>query len=407
MEDQRPLRILTLDGGGLQALATLTVLKETCKAIAKQNGAVRPPAPHELFDIIGGVGTGGWIALLLGRYRLDIATCMAVYMEIARDVEMATNATSFSSQRKRLFKLDQDGLTTVVQGVLERYDLDPSLLGSNNEQETDIQHTSSRCKYAFAVGVVQRTNNQKMGFQLFRSYTLHGSGQAGLRAGPAHERWKLPEVFAATGAAKFFLDPYKVGNTVFFDDTFPQSHPITLIGLDEAFAIYGKDVPISVLLNIGPGIPSERDRLELEEMSTSSMTRLARKFSWPPKGRHLSRIGRLLSNTSDGQGTTPPARDEESTHSRSSLTVLKLEGQRRDDIKQRLKELYGESGPDRYHHLGPEYSDDKASLNDVHALCRAWRSNSNRQPELNELRLAIQAEAESMVEQHWVGAAAA
>jgi len=247
-----------------------------------------------------------------------------------------------------------------------------------------------------------------MGFQLFRSYTLHGSGQGGLRAGPAPESCKLPEVFAATGAAKFFLEPYKVGNTVFFDDTFPQSHPITLIALDEAFGICGTDVPISVLLNIGPGIPSERDRQELEEMSISSITRLARKFSWPPKGRRLSMIGRLLSpsGTSVGQDTSSSANDEQSTHSRSSGTVLKLEGQRRDDIKQRLEELYGESGPEKYHHLGPQYSIDKSSLNDVHALCSA-RTSNNGQPESNELRLAMQAEAESMVKQHWVGAAAA
>jgi hypothetical protein len=239
-----------------------------------------------------------------------------------------------------------------------------------------------------------------MGFQLFRSYSLHGSNQGSLRAGPAPERCRLPEVFAATGAAKFFLQPFKVGNTVFFDDTFPQSHPITLMALDEAFGIYGSDVPISVLLNIGPGIPSERDRQELEEMSVSSMTRLARKFSWPPKGRRLSVIGKLLSNTSEDQETRSSASDEQSTHSSSSVTVLKLEGQRRDDIKQRLQELYGESGAEKYHHLGPDYSVDKSSLNDVQAMCSG-------QARSTEFRLAMQAEAESVVKRHWMGAAAA
>lgn len=85
-----------------------------------------------------------WIALLLGRYRLDIATCMAVYMEIARDVEIAPDGVN-SPKRKRTFKLDQDRLTVVVEKVLERYDLDPSLLSSNNEQ---MMSSSSRCKHA-------------------------------------------------------------------------------------------------------------------------------------------------------------------------------------------------------------------------------------------------------------------
>jgi hypothetical protein len=47
------------DGGGLQALAALSSLNAVCRAIADQNGADRPPKPDELFDIIGGVGTGG------------------------------------------------------------------------------------------------------------------------------------------------------------------------------------------------------------------------------------------------------------------------------------------------------------------------------------------------------------
>lgn len=172
------------------------------------------------------------------------------------------------------------------------------------------------------------------------------------------------------------------------------------MALDEAFGIYGSDVPISVLLNIGPGIPSERDRQELEEMSVSPMTRLARKFSWPPKGRHLSMIGKFLGNTPEDQDTRSSPSDEQSTHSGSSMMGLKLEGQRRDDIKKRLQKLYGESGAEKYHHLGPDYSVDKSSLNDVQAMC-------NGQPRSNEFRLAMQAEAESVVKQHWVGAAAA
>lgn len=47
------------DGGGLQALITLSILNDICKAIGKNSGTERVPAPYELFDIIGGIGTGG------------------------------------------------------------------------------------------------------------------------------------------------------------------------------------------------------------------------------------------------------------------------------------------------------------------------------------------------------------
>lgn len=47
------------DGGGLQALTTLSILNDICVAIGKNSNTERVPAPYELFDIIGGIGTGG------------------------------------------------------------------------------------------------------------------------------------------------------------------------------------------------------------------------------------------------------------------------------------------------------------------------------------------------------------
>jgi hypothetical protein len=48
-----------IDGGGLQALATLSILNNICEAIAENNGTRERPSPYQLFDIIGGIGTGG------------------------------------------------------------------------------------------------------------------------------------------------------------------------------------------------------------------------------------------------------------------------------------------------------------------------------------------------------------
>lgn len=71
-------------------------------------------------------GDHRWIALLLGRCQLDVATCMAVYMDIVRGVNFAT-ATANMSRKRRPSRLDQDRLTRVIEEVLERYNLDPSL----------------------------------------------------------------------------------------------------------------------------------------------------------------------------------------------------------------------------------------------------------------------------------------
>ena len=51
-----------------------------------------PPARHEIpkpadhFDLIVGTGTGGLIAIMLGRLRLDVDTCRDVYVRLTRVV---------------------------------------------------------------------------------------------------------------------------------------------------------------------------------------------------------------------------------------------------------------------------------------------------------------------------------
>ncbi len=238
------------------------------------------------------------------------------------------------------------------------------------------------------MGVVQQPKKDQSKYELFRSYHLPDNNTKGTLPGPEPEKCRISQAFAAIGAAKFFLKPCKIGKSVFFDETFPQSHPITSIALDEVFGLYGPDADVSVLLNIGPGIPSEEDCRELDLMSTGPMARLTRKFSWPR--RRQKPEGERESQEELEQST--------SSLSSSSESALRLDRQRRMDIKARLKELYGEPGPEKYHHLGPDYSLEKASLNDVRAI-RLFRSQSNESQESAE-------EIDGAVRQFWVNARA-
>ena len=68
-------------------MATLLILDDLLKAIAANPGnRDGKPRPCDVFDMIGGIGVGGWLALLLGRFHFDIATCIQVYAEIVRSV---------------------------------------------------------------------------------------------------------------------------------------------------------------------------------------------------------------------------------------------------------------------------------------------------------------------------------
>lgn len=75
--DQTPVRILSLDGGGIRGESQLHMLKELMVQVqselalsnqsSTQRGLVKP---CEFFDLICGTGTGGLIALMLGRLEM-------------------------------------------------------------------------------------------------------------------------------------------------------------------------------------------------------------------------------------------------------------------------------------------------------------------------------------------------
>jgi hypothetical protein len=90
-----------------------------------------------------------WLALLLGRFRLDIVTCMSVYMEIAKaidphsELQHGCRRTASSG-----YRLNQKRLMAKIDQVLEKYSLDKHLLDSELAAGTtteDAQHV--RCKH--------------------------------------------------------------------------------------------------------------------------------------------------------------------------------------------------------------------------------------------------------------------
>lgn len=62
------------------------------------------PKPCEYFDLIAGTGTGGLIAIMLGRLRLDIETCMDVYVRMTRKVFETDKTIAGIPYKQTLFK---------------------------------------------------------------------------------------------------------------------------------------------------------------------------------------------------------------------------------------------------------------------------------------------------------------
>ena len=62
------------------------------------------PKPCEHFDLIVGTGTGGLIALMLGRLRLDLETCKELYVRLTRMVFETDKTIAGIPYRSTLFK---------------------------------------------------------------------------------------------------------------------------------------------------------------------------------------------------------------------------------------------------------------------------------------------------------------
>lgn len=62
------------------------------------------PKPSDYFDLIAGTGTGGLIAIMLGRLRLDLETCMEVYVRMTKKVFETDKTIAGIPYKQTLFK---------------------------------------------------------------------------------------------------------------------------------------------------------------------------------------------------------------------------------------------------------------------------------------------------------------
>lgn len=104
-----PLRILSLDGGGVRGYSMLIILQELMHRTFVETEGRAPkrheiPKPADHFDLIAGTGTGGLIAIMLGRLRLDIETCKDVYVRMTRRVFETDKTIAGIPYRSTLFK---------------------------------------------------------------------------------------------------------------------------------------------------------------------------------------------------------------------------------------------------------------------------------------------------------------
>lgn len=97
------------DGGGVRGYSMIIILQELMHRTYVELEGKAPrrdqiPKPCDHFDLIVGTGTGGLIALMLGRLRLDLEQCKELYVRLTRVVFQTDKTIAGIPYRSTLFK---------------------------------------------------------------------------------------------------------------------------------------------------------------------------------------------------------------------------------------------------------------------------------------------------------------
>lgn len=295
-----PLRILSLDGGGVRGYSMLIILQELmhrtfveCEGRAPKRHEIPKPCDH--FDLIAGTGTGGLIAIMLGRLRLDIETCKNVYVRMTRRVFETDKTIAGIPYRSTLFKaskleeaikecvrehtiFDDEGNDVLANATPMNQDVgaSSSLSTPVDGPKRTISNASSYSRIGMSpvdprssVGTFRwgnpnaslydsRENRTKTAVTAVYKGTPKNGASVLLRSydsrkEPAPEFtctiWQAGRATAATGLA---FKPIQIGQSVFIDEGAGKYNPSPQI-LDEAVCNEWPGREVGVFVSIGTG----------------------------------------------------------------------------------------------------------------------------------------------------------
>ncbi|KAI9761611.1 MAG: hypothetical protein M1840_001751 [Geoglossum simile] len=248
-----PLKLLSLDGGGIRGLSSLIILKHLMKSVNPKN----PPKPCEYFDLIGGTSTGGVIALMLGRLEMDVDTCIERYIELYSRV-----LKKKKKERKLCFlsSLFQEGKSCVFSRLMNTEVVGgPFSLGSpssgvqaiiplqeDEALEEKLINPEASCK-TFVCAFGERAD---IPIHL-RTYTPPGAIYT-----PAYQECTIREASRATCAATPLYKPIEIPGQWFGNGDAGLNNPVDVVFNESQFIWPCSTSRIQCLVSIGTGVPS-------------------------------------------------------------------------------------------------------------------------------------------------------
>ncbi|KAI0386889.1 FabD/lysophospholipase-like protein [Hypomontagnella monticulosa] len=295
-----PLRILSLDGGGVRGYSMFIIIQELMLRTYVEIEGKAPrrdqiPKPCDHFDLIVGTGTGGLIALMLGRLRLDLETCKELYVRMTRMVFETDKTIVGIPYRSTLFKAsmleraikeavrehtvsDEEGndgagsdilspisavsrSSASTRGVPRRHQSNASTVSfSGRSQPSQVRSMFGGGGWGDPDAQLYdtRENRTKTAVTAMYKGTAKGGAPAILRSydsrkEPAPEYdCKIWEAGRATCAIGLAFKPVKIGQTWFHDDGAGTFNP-SPYALDEATVNEWPGREVGVFISVGTG----------------------------------------------------------------------------------------------------------------------------------------------------------
>ncbi|KAF5862575.1 hypothetical protein ETB97_011479 [Aspergillus alliaceus] len=247
----RTINLLSLDGGGVRGLSSLIILKELMESIDRET----PPKPCDYFDLIGGSGSGGLIAIMLGRLEMDIEDCIHAYKVLSKNVFSQKRLLPIGSNLRSRARFD----IKKVEGALRKI-----LRELSYEKDALLRDEDMSCKV-----FVCATDDSNRKLVHMTSYASKYSST---------ELFKTARIYEA-GAACFahssLFDSVRIGPSGrrFHDSSLEASNPMREVWI-EARGVWPSgslENQLKCMVSIGTGEPSiKRSRKRLFGLVKSS-----------------------------------------------------------------------------------------------------------------------------------------
>ncbi|KAI0412396.1 hypothetical protein F5X98DRAFT_379817 [Xylaria grammica] len=265
-----PLRVLSLDGGGIRGKSSLLILEKIMETIRQTKNLESVPKPCEYFDLIGGTSTGGIIAIMLGRLGMTVDECIRAYDKVAQ--------TAFTPKRTlSLLPASPKGaysaqaLEGAIKQTVREFCVEPTCIDQRRQgrptvetcPHADAEFRNASCTKTVVLAITK--DNVDAGPTLFTTYDTSASYQG----------CAIWQVARATSAATTFFKSIKVGrdNVEFIDAGFGHNNPCEVL-IEEAQRQFPRHSTIQAL-SIGTGLGAVVDIKDSRRAILKALAKMA------------------------------------------------------------------------------------------------------------------------------------